>query len=94
MSSEGPSRAFSVACFWVVGLCQPRRMSLQRTDTICEVAVGHRSACISHLGVIALRTGLPLEWDPVKERFVGEHAKAAEVFAAREMRKPYDYGYV
>jgi hypothetical protein len=61
---------------------------------ICEVTVGHQSACISHLGAIALRTGLPLKWDPAKEVFVGEGAEKANPYIAREMRKPYDYSFV
>jgi hypothetical protein len=61
---------------------------------ICDVEVGHRSACISHLGAIALRSGLKLEWDPVQELFVGEHAREGNAYVTREMRKPYDYSFV
>ncbi len=61
---------------------------------ICDVEVGHRSACISHLGAIALRTGLPLQWDPQQEKFVGEHASEGNAYVVREMRKPYDYSFV
>ena len=61
---------------------------------ICDVEVGHRSACISHLGAIALRVGRKLHWDPVKERFVGENAKEGNAYVAREMRKPYNYNFV
>jgi predicted dehydrogenase len=61
---------------------------------IADVETGHRSACISHLGAIALRTGLSLQWDPVKEKFVGDHAKAANAYVTREMRKPYNYSFV
>ena len=45
-----------------------------------------------HLGAIALRTGLKLTWDYELERFVGEHARKANAYVAREMRKPYTYG--
>ena len=61
---------------------------------ICDVEVGHRSACISHLGAIGLRVGRKLHWDPAAEKFVGENAKEGNAFVAREMRKPYDYGFV
>jgi len=64
-----------------------------RKDPICAVEVGHRSACISHLGAIALRTGRKLQWDAAKEVFMGESAKEATAMAAREMRKPYDYAF-
>ena len=65
-----------------------------RNLPVADVVAGHRSACISHLGAIALRTGLPLKWDPVKEKFVGENSKEANKYLAREMRKPYDYSFV
>jgi len=65
-----------------------------RKDPICRVEVGHRSASTCHLGAIALRTGLKLKWDPDNEIFVGEHAKTANTWLAREMRKPYDYSFV
>jgi hypothetical protein len=35
-----------------------------------------------------------LHWDPAAEKFVGENAKEGNAFVAREMRKPYDYGFV
>jgi predicted dehydrogenase len=65
-----------------------------RKDPICDVEVGHRSASVCHLGAISLRSGQELEWDPAKEEFIGEHAKQANGYAKREMRKPYDYGFV
>jgi predicted dehydrogenase len=42
---------------------------------ICDVAIGHRSATVCHLGNIAIRTGRKIQWDPVKERIVGDAAK-------------------
>jgi predicted dehydrogenase len=60
-----------------------------RKDPICDVEIGHRSASICHLGVIALRLGRKLKWDPVKEQFPGD--KEANGWVAREMRKPWDY---
>ncbi len=65
-----------------------------RKDPICDVEVGHRSASVCHLGAISLRTGKSLQWDPEKELFTGEHAEEANRHVAREMRKPYDYGFV
>ena len=34
---------------------------------ICDVAIGHRSATVCHLGNIAIRVGRKLTWDPVAE---------------------------
>ena len=65
-----------------------------RKDPICPVEGGHRSASVGHLIVIALRTGLKLSFDPAKEKFIGENAKAGNALIAREMRKPYGYGMV
>lgn len=61
---------------------------------IADVAEGHRSATICHLGAIALRTGLELRWDPEREEFVGDHGSVANTYLSREMRKPYDYTFV
>lgn len=63
-----------------------------RRPPICPAEVGHRSASLCHLGVISIRLGRKLNWDPAKEQFVGD-AEAA-TYLAREMRKPYDYDMV
>lgn len=63
-----------------------------RRDPIAHVEVGHRSASLCHLGVIALRTGRKLQWDPVQEQFTSD--AAANVMLTRPMRPPYDYGFV
>ncbi|MCH8219315.1 MAG: Gfo/Idh/MocA family oxidoreductase [Planctomycetes bacterium] len=63
-----------------------------RKAPICPVEVGHRSASISHLGVIAIRLGRKLNWDPVKEQFVRD--AEANGMVSRPMRKPYDYTMV
>jgi predicted dehydrogenase len=63
-----------------------------RKAPICPVEVGHRSASLCHLGVIAIRLGRKLNWDPVKEQFVGDDE--AQSWVAREMRKPYDYNMI
>ena len=60
---------------------------------IAEVEIGHRSATLCHLGAITLRTGLKLQWDGQQEQFVGENAREANGYLAREMRKPYDYSF-
>ena len=65
-----------------------------RRDPIASVENGHRSAVIGHLIIIALRTGLKLDWDAQKEVFTGEGADTANKYLAREMRKPYDYSFV
>ena len=65
-----------------------------RQNPISCVETGHRSACIGHLIIIALRTGLKLQWNPEKEIFTGDGAKIANQHLAREMRKPYDYSFV
>jgi len=42
-----------------------------RKAPICDVAIGHRSATMCHLGNIALRTGKKVQWDPKKEEIIG-----------------------
>jgi myo-inositol 2-dehydrogenase/D-chiro-inositol 1-dehydrogenase len=50
---------------------------------------GHRSVSVCHLGVLALRLGRKLNWDPEKEQFIGD--KEANSYLSREQRKPYSY---
>jgi predicted dehydrogenase len=60
-----------------------------REQPICDVEQGHRSASVCHLGVIALRLGRPLRWNPTAEEFVDD--KEANQWLAREMREPWTY---
>jgi predicted dehydrogenase len=62
-----------------------------RKPTICDAEIGHRSASICHLGVIAIRLGRTLKWDPLAEKFVGD--SEADGFVARDMRKPFTYEF-
>jgi predicted dehydrogenase len=65
-----------------------------RKMPIANVAVGHRSVSVCHVGVIALRVGRPLQWDVDKEEFTGENAAEDNRFLAREQRQPYDYSFI
>ncbi len=65
-----------------------------REKPICDVETGHLSANMCHLGAISLRTGHGLTWDAGREVFTGDHAKEANTYLARELRKPYDYDFV
>jgi predicted dehydrogenase len=65
-----------------------------RKDPIARVEVGHRSASICHLSAISVRLGRKLQFDPEKERFVGDGAAEGNAHVTREMRKPYDYSMV
>jgi predicted dehydrogenase len=58
-----------------------------RGRPICDVEVGHRTASVCHLGVIALRLHRALRWDPVGEAFVGDDE--ANAWRGREMRAPW-----
>ena len=63
-----------------------------RKPPICDAEIGHRSASVCHLGVLAIRLGRKLTWDPEKERFVDD--KEADGYLSREMRKPWTYEIV
>ncbi len=63
-----------------------------RKAPICPAETGHRSASLCHLGVISIRLGRKLNWDPAKEQFVND-AEASR-WLSRPMRKPYDYDMI
>jgi predicted dehydrogenase len=63
-----------------------------RKQPVCDVEIGHRSVSVCHLGVISLRLGRKLNWDPARERFVKD--KEADQWLAREQRKPWTYEMV
>lgn len=56
-------------------------------DLDCDIAEGHLSASIGHLGIISYRTGRKLEFDPKNEKFIND--KEADKLLTREYRKPY-----
>jgi predicted dehydrogenase len=60
-----------------------------RKPPICEAEIGHRSVSLCHLGVIAIRLGRKVNWNPTNEEFVGN--KEANSYLQREMRKPWTY---
>ena len=56
-------------------------------DLDCDIAEGHLSACIGHLGNIAYRTGRKLTFDAASEKFVND--KDADTYLTRDYRAPY-----
>jgi predicted dehydrogenase len=58
-----------------------------RREPAAPVEVGHRSATVCHLGVIAMRLGRKVRWDPAAERFPDD--AEAERLADRAMRAPW-----
>jgi len=58
-----------------------------RQQPICNVEVGHRSVTVCHLGVLAIRTGLRLRWNPETEQFVDN--QRANQWLSRPMRAPW-----
>jgi predicted dehydrogenase len=58
-----------------------------RRQPAADVAVGHRSATVCHLGNIALRLNRVLRWDPVAERFQGD--ETANRLIHKPMRAPW-----
>lgn len=59
-----------------------------RKTTAAPAEIGHRTASICHLGNIAIQLGRPLQWDPVREEFVGD--EQANRLRFRAMRQPWN----
>ena len=57
---------------------------------ICDAEIGHRSVSVCHLGVIAIRLGRKLNWDPDKEQFVDD--KEANGYLAPRDAQAVDVG--
>jgi len=58
-----------------------------RRQPSCDEELGHRSASVGHLALIAHRLGRSLRWDPVAECFPDD--PAANRLLARAMRQPW-----
>jgi len=58
-----------------------------RRPPAAPVEVGHRSATVCHLGVISMRLGRTVRWDPQAEQFLDD--PEAERLARRPMRAPW-----
>ncbi len=58
-----------------------------RRETLTPAAVALRSATPGYLGVISMRLGRPVRWDPVKQEIVGD-VEAARLLE-RPMRSPW-----
>jgi len=57
----------------------------ERTQPVCGVEVGHRSATVCNIANIAYQLNRPLQWDPNKEVFKGDkEANDLRVFKARK----------
>ena len=58
-----------------------------RKACVADAETGHRSASVCHLGNLALRLGRRLQWDPVKEEFLGD--AAANLMRDKPFRAPW-----
>jgi hypothetical protein len=60
-----------------------------RQQPVCDAETGARSTIVGHLGSIALWTGRKLQWDPIKEEFIGD--AEANRMRSRAMREPWKF---
>lgn len=58
-----------------------------RSTPITPIEIGHRSIAVAHLANISMRLGRGLNWDPERERFVGD--EEADSMIGRAMRAPW-----
>lgn len=63
-----------------------------RQPPICDVAIGHRSATVCHLGNIAVQAGRKIQWDPAKEQIVGDPVNVKQFGYA--YRKPWELPFL
>jgi hypothetical protein len=59
-----------------------------RTNPICDVEIGHRTATVCNIGNIAYQLKRSLTWNPAKEKF--KRDKEANALLTRDLRKGYD----
>jgi len=55
-----------------------------RSEPVAPAEIAHHSIMVGHLGVIAIKLGRKVMWNPAKERFVND--EQADRFLARPMR--------
>ena len=58
-----------------------------RKRPIADVAIGHRSATVCHLGNICVRLGRKIQWDPAAETLIGD--EQASAMLSRPYRSPW-----
>jgi len=58
-----------------------------RKKPAADIEIGHRTATVCHLGNMAVRLGRKIQWDPAKERIIGDEQAAAML--TRPYRAPY-----
>ncbi len=58
-----------------------------RQPTVTPAETAHRSACIGHLGNIAMRLGRTIRWDPVHEKILND--PGAESLLGHPLRSPW-----
>ncbi len=63
-----------------------------RKAPICDAEIGHRSVSVCHLGVLSIRLGRKLQWDPQAEQFRDD--AEANGYVSRTQRDPFSYQFV
>ena len=61
-----------------------------RQRPAADVEIAHRSTTLCHLATAARDLGRRLEWDPDKEKFVGDDEAARHISVTRPRRKGYE----
>ena len=60
---------------------------INRTKPVAHAEIGHRTSSICNIANISYQLHRELDWDPVKERFIGD--SEANKLRTKEYRKPY-----
>jgi hypothetical protein len=57
--------------------------------SICDIEVGHRSTCMSLLGMLSAKAGKSIDWDPEKQLILND--PTSSMLMRRAYRDPWKY---
>ena len=59
-----------------------------KKECIASPEIAHHSIAVGHLGLIAIKLGRKVQWDPQKEQFIND-PEADKLLQPRPLRAPW-----